>query len=216
MIDRELMRAFHRGIEDGLEKEAGGLQSLGRAVLKMRALKASGTLGSRASRLAAMETQLAGRLGEGGMAAFNKHGLGALKGTGKAGGKGKRVIKGTSTRAAGTVKDVRKAQSAEYASAQKLRPTATTKDAITKQRTAFRNTEGMATGKGMKGARADKQAYRQQMATQARPQLPGAPIPITNTMNAAGAPVRQYSRGPVQQGMFAGFMNRARPYAVPT
>ena len=233
MKNRALMKAFYEGMDDGMEKTAGGLQSLGRAILKMRSIKTAGTMSGMATkRLAALETQLAGKIGAGGMAKFNKHGVKALTGSGAAGGKGGRRIAGARlTRAAGPQTPVRAQQSAAAAGAQKLRPVANartgkvTQKAAKQQRTAFRQSEGMATGAGIQRAKTNPYGYQQRLAARPRAQLPGRPTAVTTTRVGGNAPVRTYARGPayrapMRQGMMAGFMSKARkvaqhPYAVP-
>jgi len=235
-MSSSLLQEFRQGMlaamGEGLEKEAGGLQSLGRAILKLRSLGQAGTLaGMEAKRLAALEAQMISKIGKGGMAKFNKSGVAALKGTGKAGGAGARRIKGTTARAVGTQKAVRVEQAAAAAGAQRLRPVASartgqlTQRAAKQQRTAFRQSEGFATGRQVGLYRGRAPAYQQHLAaTRPTAALPGAPTAVTTTRAGAGAPVRSYTRGPVyspmQRGMLAGFMGRARkvtqhPYFVP-
>ena len=95
-----LLLQLSEDLQEGLEKEAGGLQSLGKMILALR------KSGLDPSRLVGLEQKLLGRVGTKGMRAFNKKGVVALKGEGYAAATGKKV------KAIGTTKAVRAVSSA--------------------------------------------------------------------------------------------------------
>ena len=104
----QLREAMESRFGDGLEKKAGGLQSLGKMIMVLR------KSGANASRLAGLEAKLLGKVGKAGMKKFNEHGVAALSGK-KAG----RVLgeSGKKVRAVGTTRAARRGTREGYRTA---------------------------------------------------------------------------------------------------